>query len=174
MITIRATSLAKSLKNLERLRKRVSDTADGRFRQKVLYLFEYALKVSPQFSGDFASNWHMVVDSGASPAYKVWPAKGVMQTFQERKRIASYGGVVEAPRKAGDPEAVNFALTRARFKLKGVTRNSKISFVNTTSLTTDGSQMIGPDGKVNLRPENLMVLQGRRIESHLRTVAKGL
>ena len=162
MIGIRATSIAQTIRTLKEVRQKIGKDADARFRQKILYAFELVVKVSPQFSGDFASNWHIVTSD--IPAYRRWPGKVGVDRSGKMLPI----GTVH---RAGDPEAVSFAMARAKFELQGVTRNSRVSFVNVTDLDTDGTHMTGPDGTVELRPEN--VIPGRvRIESYLRARLK--
>lgn len=169
MITINTAALAKSIKHLEKVRKRVSDDADTKFRAKVYYLAELAAKVSPQWSGDFASNWNIAVN-GNMPVYRKWAEKdmpGVMPS-QNDNGTFSY-----AMHQAGDYAAVATSLARVRNQLKGVTRKDRIHLVNATALYTDGTNMIGPDGTERLRPENL-IPGGVRIESYVRARAKEL
>lgn len=166
MISVNANALARSLRRLSEKRKKVADTADGRFRQKLYYLIEVAAKVSPQFSGDFASNWHLVVN-GNAPSYKRWPQKDGM----DRKGRLASSTTSQNIHQAGDPEAVTYVLARAAAALRGVTRNDKVHLMNMTDLTTDGTHMISPSETVNLRPEN--VIPGNvRIESFVRARAK--
>ncbi len=164
MITIRATALAKSIKQVGLLRKRLADNADGIFRQKLLYLFEAALTVSPQFSGDFVSNWHIATSD--LPGYRAWggkPAAG------KEGHLFPLGGV----HQAGDSATIDPAMVRARFAVKGITRTTKVHFVNATQLTTDGTHMIGPDGIEKLREVNV-IPGGVRIETYIRAIAKDL
>jgi hypothetical protein len=164
MISINANQLKVSLDKIKARKDQIHKTADGRFRQKLLYLFGLAVKVSPQFSGDFAANWNIVVD-GNMPVYRPLPGKysDLVHEKGGHYRVVAH--------KAGDPEAVNISTFRGLGQLKGVTLKSRVHFVNATELHTDGTRMIGPDGAVNLRPENL-IPGGVRIESYLRARAK--
>lgn len=171
MITVDARKLAKAIKTLQGKRKKLADTADGIYRQKLYYLAEAAARVSPQFSGDFASNWNLAVE-GNMPVYRAWPGKYSPDVVAEgegrntRYRIQ--------PHKAGDPEAIGASLARIAGQLRGVTRHMRVHLVNATELyTPDGKRMVGPDGAVNLRDENL-IPGGQRIESYLRALAKDL
>jgi hypothetical protein len=170
MISIDTAKLKLSLKRLAEVRKNVSKEADKAYRQKIYYLLEAAVRVSPQFSGDFASNWAVVVD-GNMPVYRPLAGKQTGMGSVSKTNGAgavTYSGVAH---KAGDMEAVTIALARGASALNGVTAKSKIHLVNATELSTDGTRMTGPDGTVNLRPENL--IPGRvRIESYVRALAK--
>ncbi len=166
MIFVNANRLAASVKALKEKRKKISDTADGRFRQKLYYILELAAKVSPQFSGDFASNWHIVV-SGNVPSYKRWGQKAGLDRQGKMLSVAMSQNV----HQAGDPAAVSYVLQRGAAALRGVTRASQVHLVNASELTTDGTHMIGPDGVETLRPVN--VIPGSvRIESYIRARAK--
>lgn len=168
MITVNLNKLRVSLEKLKAKRKQVSDTADGRFRQKIYYLAELAVRVSPQFSGEFASNWNLAID-GNMPMFR--PMAGGYDRVEARHLENGQIGYRLQPHKAGDPEAVGVALARIAGQLRGVTRHSQVHLVNATELHTDGTRMIGPDGTVNLRPEN--IIPGRvRIESYVRARAK--
>lgn len=170
MIEIRATTLAQNLKNLAKLRKKVGETADKRFRQKLFYLFERAVKVTPQYSGDWASNWHILVEDAAGKPYKMLPMKADMQ----QAWLRADGAIKRfSPRHAGHPVAVTFAMARARAALGKVTRTSKVRLYNPTPLSTDGQNVTGLDGTKALRPYNV-IPDNLKIESYLRAVAKGV
>lgn len=171
MISISISALRLSLKQLQTVRSSIVKQGDAGFRQKVFYLLEAAVRVSPQFSGDFASNWAVVTDGNAG-AYRPLPGKfegrGSVSQADAGTGAVTYTGHAH---KAGDPEAVALALARGAAALRGVTMKSKIHLMNLTDLSTDGTHMTGPDGTVNLRPEN--VIPGRvRIESYVRALAK--
>lgn len=171
MIAINATKLAASIKSLALIRKKVQEAGDAAFRQKLYYLYERGVLVSPQWSGDFASNWNIVVD-GNMPVYKPWPGK-----FESRmsRSDGAYDGAAAyrvTPHQAGDPEAVGTALARGAAQLRGVTMKSRVHFVNATELEVGdgGATMIGLDGVEHLRPEN--VIPGHmRIEQYIRAQA---
>lgn len=169
MISINIGALRISQAKLQAARKTIIKRADAGYRQKLFYLIEAAARVSPQFSGDFASNWFLAVD-GNMPVYRPLPAKyGVGAGMRETE--SGHYAYSETPHKAGDPEAVQIALQRAAGVLAHVTLKNRVHLVNATELHTDGTRMIGPDGVEQLRGDN--VIPGRvRIESYLRAVAK--
>lgn len=167
MISIDANKLKMSLANLKRLRKTVQETGDGQFRQKLYYLFSETLKVSPQFSGDFVSNWRLVVD-GNLGSYKRWHQKDGMD---KNGRLAS-ATTSQNIHQAGDMEAITPTMARAVNALKGVTLKAKVHFINMTDLhTPDGVRMVSPTETMFLRPEN--VIPGpTRIESYIKMKAQ--
>lgn len=165
MIAINANALKLSMKRLQATREAVLKRGDGGFRQKLFYLFGLAVKVTPQFSGDMASNWNIVVD-GDMPVYRPWPGK-----FDVPVRRDGTGSYRLAPHQAGDPEAVTTSMARGANQLKGVTMKSRVHFVNATDLSTDGTQMFGPDGVEQLRGVNI-IPGSVRIETYLRARAR--
>lgn len=171
MISVNLNWLDITRENMKRVRTKVAERGDAAFRQKIYYLLEAAVRVSPQFSGDFASNWAFSVN-GNMPIYRPIPGKlgglGTQSKTDAGTGRITYQGIAH---KAGDPEAVQIAMMRGAAALRGVTLKSKIHLVNSTDLHTDGTRMIGRDGTVNLRPEN--IIPGRvRIESYVRAIAK--
>lgn len=171
MIAINATKLAASIKSLALVRKRVEEAGDKSYRQKLYYLFERAVLVSPQWSGDFASNWNIVVD-GNMPVYKPWPGKFESMIGRRDDLHTGAAAYRVTPHQAGDPEAVGTALARGASQLRGVTMKSRVHFVNATELEVDdaGQFMLGPDGKEKLRAENV-IPTGTRIEVYVRSQA---
>lgn len=155
MITIRADTKAKNKQAFAAIKRKISDERDKAYRQKVFYLFHEMLKVSYQYSGDFTSNWRIITQDGELAPYKQWPGKT--------------GVIGERPRQAGDPEAINFAFTRAKFVKFGA--KDRIYFVNATPLEFTGLTVTGPDGDTRpLRPENV-IEGGVRIESYVKSLA---
>lgn len=172
MIAINVEKMRMSVARLKQVRKRVSDDADGVYRQKVYYLFEQAVRVSPQWSGDFASNWNIVVD-GNMPVYKPWPGKFESRLSRHDDSQTGAAAYRVQPHQAGDLEAVGTALARGAAQLRGVTRKSHIHLVNATELAVGdtGTTMHGLDGVERLRPENV-IPTGTRIEVYVRTQAE--
>ena len=174
MIAIRADTIRLNLRKLQAVRKKVADTADGRFRQKLYYLFEKAVMVSPQYSGDFASNWNIVVD-GNMPVYKPWPGKYDVPVGAHHDPRTGAVDYRVMPHQAGDQEAVRSSLGRGAAQLKGVTMKSRVHFVNATELRVGdaGTTMEGLDGVERLRPENI-IPTGTSLEVYVRTLAQNI
>lgn len=168
MIAINATKLAASIKSLQKVRTKVAEAADKAYRQKLYYLFELGVRVSPQFSGDFASNWNIVVD-GNMPVYKPWPGKFESHLLRHDDAHTGAAAYRLHPHQAGDPEAVAASLHRGAGQLTPVTRKNRVHFVNATELRVgdSGQTMHGPDGVERLRPENV-IPTGTRIEVFLK------
>lgn len=171
MIAINVEKMRMSLARLKQVRKRVTDDADGVYRQKVYYLLEQAVRVSPQWSGDFASNWNIVVD-GNMPVYRPWSGKFESRLARHDDSHTGAAAYRVQPHQAGDPEAVGTALARGAAQLRGVTRANKIHLVNATELHVGdtGTTMHGLDGIERLRPENV-IPTGTRIEVYVKTMA---
>lgn len=169
MITVNLTTLAKSLNYLKLKKKQVEADADKRYRQKIYHLAVLAAKVSPQFSGDFASNWNLAVD-GNMPVYRPWAAKFNVGSSVAQGDNGQYSASL-APHRAGDLAAIDAVKQRIAGQLARVTRKNRVHLVNATDLESDGTNMVGPDGSVRLREVN--VIPGNvRIESYLRAHAK--
>jgi hypothetical protein len=171
VIAVRADTIRMNLKKLEAVRAKLHKTAEGRFRQKLYYLYERAVMVSPQWSGDFASNWNIVVD-GDMPVYKMWPEKLAASTVPVEN---PNGTTTYRMHQAGDPEAVRSSLGRGAAQLKKVTLKSRVHFVNATELRVDdsGTMMQGLDGIERLRPENV-IPSHTSIEVYIRTLAQNI
>jgi hypothetical protein len=174
VIAINATKLAASIKTLKGVRKRVADTADGIYRQKLYWLLEQAVMVSPQYSGQFASNWTFAVN-GDMPVFRPWPGKYDVPYGRHDDLRTGAAAYRVTPHQAGDPEAVGVALARGAYQLRGVTRADRVHLVNATDLAVDetGNFMLGPDGPEKLRPENV-IPTGTRIEIYVRTQAQNI
>ncbi len=138
---------------LERARNGVTDRANRKFREQVYRMFEDALIVGPQFSGDYVSNFRLITARSELGSYTAWPGKGSVATSQQ-------------PHRAGDPEAATFARDRAA-RLP-FTYKDKVYIVNETPLVFTESTVTGPDGVTRkLRPENI-IPGGVLLASYLR------
>ncbi len=93
-----------------------------------------AATASPQWSGDYASNWRIVTDSlpGYDPQLKVKPWQSV-----------------EDPYEMGDDLAVSIAVDRGRGAIDKIRWNMPIYLVNATPVAD-----LLDAGQVNLRPVN--------------------
>ena len=168
MIAIDVAKLRLSMKELGRRKNQVMKAGVDGYRQKVYYLLEIAAKVSPQFTGDFASNWNVVVN-GDMPVYKPWADK---VGGSVSPRMKDNGQVEYAAHRAGDPQAVATSKSRGASQSKKITSmKDVVHLVNATDLDMTGRQMVGPDGAVDLRAVNL-ITNGQRIESYLRARAR--
>ncbi len=138
MISIKISTAA-----LRKANQRLVENANRRYRRIVYKAFDELLFVSPQYSGDFASNWKIVAGaSHGEPDYNEWPLKHSLDIKQH-------------PAAAGDALAIGYARSQAvrvPFNYK-----DKVYFVNPTPLHFTETTVSGPDGKaMKLRPENLI------------------
>lgn len=167
MIALNITALAKAMKKIRDGQTKLKEDASAAYRQKLRALLEIAAHVSPQWSGDYASNWAFAID-GDMPVYRMWQEKhtpGMTPVEGEN------GKVTYRAHQAGDLEAIGTAVARGTGQLKSVTYKSQVHLVNMTPLEMTGTHMVGPDGTVKLRPVN-MLTGGERIESYIRARAK--
>jgi hypothetical protein len=141
----------------EMVKRRIKESGDKQYRQRVFAIVKDALEVSAQWSGDWVSNFHLVRQgAGDVSSYKQWPGKA------GRNRD---GTLTFAVHQAGDPEAVNFAMTRARFVAFGI--GDKVVLYNPAPLVFSGKTVTGPDGQErDIRPENL-ISGGVRLGAYL-------
>jgi hypothetical protein len=158
MITIKASAMTRNAAAFAAIKRKIVEEGDKQYRQRVLYMLKEAATVSAQFSGDYVSNWRIRVSGQAEAPYNMWPNKnpaklGKLDLGQSRVY------------QAGDPEAINFAVTRAKFVPFGM--KDKVYLVNATPLTFTGTTVTGPDGDTRpLRPENI-IGSGERIHSYM-------
>lgn len=158
MITINTRAKARNAAAFAAIKRKVVEEGDKQYRQRVIYMLKEAATVSAQFSGDYVSNWRLRVSGQSAAPYHMWPNKnpsklGKLDLGQARVY------------QAGDPEAINFAVTRAKFVPFGM--KDKVYLVNATPLTFTESTVTGPEGDTRpLRPENI-IGSGERIQSYL-------
>lgn len=137
MISIRVDTRA-----VKKALQRVDTLANRNFRSAVYKMAEDALLVSAQYSGEYASNWRIVADTGEPGSMRPWAAKGTVATSQQ-------------PHRAGDPEAI----TAARDAMRRVPFNykQKVYLFNPSPLVFTADTVTGPDGVTQrLRPENII------------------
>lgn len=156
MISIRADVLARAVQGLNRRKSALVDTANKAYRKKVFAIFQDLLQVWSQFSGDMVSNWQIVTSPSQEKPYKVWPEK---LAAQEPATMGADGRVERhfVPHQAGDPDAVNFAFTRAKFVQ--FTYKDKVHFVNMTPLHVGDGTVSDMEGVTHdLRPANTQII----------------
>lgn len=112
----------------------VEEKATNHIQKICANLLYDAAMASPQWSGDYASNWRIVTDSipGYDPQLKV-------KNWQS----------VEEPFQMGDDFAVSIAVDRGRGAIDKVRWNMPIYLVNVTPVAD-----LLDAGQVNLRPVN--------------------
>lgn len=152
MIVFRADTRARNMQNISRMKKQFEEELNKQYRKKVYAMFGELLRISPQYSGDFVSNWHIRPETSSIKGYKEWRHKG--KVIQGRKWSILGQNSYEQAAKMGDPEAINFALTRAKF-VKFDYRQ-RVHFTNQTPILLDATTVTGDGVTHNLRPVNLL------------------
>lgn len=112
----------------------VEEKANNHIKKICANLLYDAALASPQWSGDYASNWRIVTDSlpGYDPQLKVKPWQSLEDPFQ-----------------MGDGMAVGVATGRGRSSISKIRWNMPIYLVNATPVADELEA-----GTVNLRPVN--------------------
>lgn len=186
MITINTDGIRRSLEVLKTKRAQIEEEAVKGYRSKILNMYWELLKVSPQFSGDFVSNWDIEVSQGLGKRAAT-TKKASLGAATARRGYAQVPGKsefsshptqrYEAPHNAGD-EGGGFAssLARGRSRMKYVTYYGQpVAFVNATGLDIDSPIIVGPDGVQQLRDDKVIGAWGS-ISSYLHArygLAKG-
>jgi hypothetical protein len=139
------------------LRKSIDDSVDRQYKRKVLKMFNDLVRHSPQWSGDFASNWNITHDK-TGKAYTKYAFKGNTPK--------------NAARQMGDMQAIATPIARAnaiRFGYKDIvyfSNNTPISFDGRSNTVTTVNALDGINPQpypkiilpitVKVRPENLV------------------
>lgn len=149
----------------KRAREKVHASAGNLVRARVKKVFDLAVKVSPQWSGNYAANWaietnHAEVGKAAyNPGLKEtpwqnlqWWDTGVDSSNAERKSFASgaYDGKPMA-KYAGAARAVEQAKLRNYDAIATIKWNTKVRLVNMAPVSA-----LLDAGAVNLRRVNLI------------------
>ncbi len=117
-------------------RAQVKVTATKFVQNKAIVILKMALKVSPQYSGDYAFNWFLETNQ-------------ITAGYDRRFKGKPWNHVIM--RKQGDPVAIKENLRVNMELIQQIKWNSKIRLVN-MSPTAD----LLNAGLVKLRPENLI------------------
>ena len=126
--------IAKIQAGIEAKKSYVEQKATNHIQKICDNLLYDAAMASPQWSGDYASNWRIVTDSlpGYDPQLKV-------KNWQS----------IEDPFQMGDDLAVSIAIDRGRGAINKIRWNMPIYLVNTAAV----SNLLDAE-QVNLRPVN--------------------
>lgn len=126
--------IAKIQTGIEAKKAYVEQKATNHIQKICANLLADAAMASPQWSGDYASNWRIVTDSlpGYDPQLKV-------KNWQS----------VEDPFQMGDDLAVSIAIDRGRGAIDKIRWNMPIYLINATPVAD-----LLDAGQVNLRPVN--------------------
>lgn len=139
----------------EAQRKRVKVTATEHVKSRALAVLKEALKVSPQYTGNYAYNWQILVGAGMQgQAY--WSDRWRKPGFDFR--------TVSNPRSAGDMSNLDVVIMDAKEQLSHAKWNSVISIVNTSPVAEDIEQH-----RVNLRAENRIYIGNQGVFAYLKS-----
>ena len=131
------------VKNLDSVFDRLLQAArkdfDDQFHAKVQERFSMLVNVTPQWSGDMASNWQISLDGSAT--YREWGNKKKLWHLADARQM-------------GDEEAVSYAI--AQSVNVQYTFEDKIWFANATPLTFGTSTVTGDGTTFAVRPVNLI------------------
>lgn len=146
MIDIKVNS--STLNRFAKIKQRIVDDVNKQFRQRALIMFNDLVRHSPQWSGDFASNWHVHMDP-SHYTYEPSPSKG--HTTKD------------SARQMGDMTAIRGTIVRANSVVVDYTK--PLYFTNATPIVFMGDLVFGagqPYKGANypevtkLRPVNLL------------------
>lgn len=141
-------------KKTEAAKRKVKSSATVYVRAQAKKVLIEAVRISPQWSGNYAYNWILEVRSqpGAyDPRFKVTPWQSL-----------------KSPRQAGDAEVMSASMRYLDEMLEPIKWNSTIRLVNYSPV----AELI-ESGQANLRPENL-IPGGYGVIKHLETKFKYL
>lgn len=117
-------------------KEKVKVKATEHVKSQVLRAFKVVLRESPQYSGDFASNWNIVTSAYGAPGYQETAYKGLLEDAA-LKYGAQSDRYLRMLRGPGHPDAIKTALSHATDVVASIKWNSKISFVNTAPISDD-------------------------------------
>lgn len=113
------------------------------YRKQVRAILKDLAASTPQFSGDLAASWQVVVGKGAVPEDKGYTnLKDTVEPGQE-------------PHFKGDKAAISYALAANSYRLEQIRWNSVVSIANVSSTLT-GGEGDKPLQEIDLRPGNFI------------------
>lgn len=124
------------IKALIEKKKAIAEDVASKHIQNICYRLLYdAAVASPQWSGDYASNWNIV--SGRKPRYDSY------------LKVIPWQNLIGEERARGDELAVELAIDRSYEPISKIRWNMKIRLVNTAPIADELEAM-----EINLRPVN--------------------
>lgn len=141
MSTPMVANLASFKRTIENLKEGVKGTATTRYKKFVTAILTDLAKNTPQWSGDLAASWEVVVGAGGEAStHHDTPFKQRPQQYP-------------APFFRGDMPAVKYALMVNSFAIDTIKWNNKVKIVNTNS-TLRAIKAKSSTGDGWLRPRN--------------------
>lgn len=147
------------IKKLNRDKLRIQRSVTETHRRIVKHIFTDLVTLTPQWSGNLASNWYIEFH-GIKGTYQEHPDKYDSDIWNYRQAI----GMLGEYHQRGDAAAVGEALRRELPKLSSIRWNSIVRIVNYTPYAEDVENNIGPDdgkgGTRKIRGVNILESYG--------------
>ena len=123
--------------------------------------FNHIVRISPQYSGDFAANWNYAFGQPSTAftpgALSPRPAAKERLIYRTVKRgsslIVRSRGAKDSLRIAGDPEAINYAYQRNRGADVGFTL-ATVAYISNSAVHTEPYAWKIENGKIRFRSGN--------------------
>ena len=138
MAGIEVKNLNSFLRKTKAQRALIKSTPTEFVKRKVTQILKTVLKESPQYSGDFVSNWQVVTANNPHTGYtKDWyknllDAEYRNMDIKDSKQIKSYYDKV---RYAGHPEAIQEPLASGLAVISTIKYNTKVTLVNSSPIS---------------------------------------
>ena len=146
----------------EKQKAQIKQKASSFIRKKVTSVLKDLVNQTPQWSGDLAGSWIVLVGAGSQEFGAKYYYSGLKEEY-----LGYFTDIT--PKWMGDKEALNYALQKAQGPLNRIAYNSVISIVNsspTSKLVDNKNDTIG--GKSlrpgNYLPEELLAINAVRLK----------
>jgi hypothetical protein len=152
MAAIQVKNLNPFLKKTKAQRALIKSSATDFVKKKVTQILKTVLKESPQYSGDFVSNWQVVTSNNPDTGYSTDWYKSLLDAeyrnmnMKDSSQIKAYYDKV---RYAGHPEAMQEPMAKGLAVISTIKYNSRVTFINSSPIA--GSIKTG-DMDPNYRP----------------------
>lgn len=133
---IKVTGLNTWKRKTEAAKRRIRTSATKYVQNQVRKVYVDALRVTPQWSGSTVWNWTVATSAGEAG-------------YSARFKVSNWRSIT--PKQAGHPTAINAALKNEEEMIQRIRWNSNVYLVN-----KDPTMALIEEGKVKLRPENLI------------------
>lgn len=140
---LRVSGVRQTLEQLKSAQLRLELRATERYRNFVKVVFTDLVAHTPQYAGNLAANWHVVV--GAKDAYGSGPS--YVEHFS--KPINRHAAHI-----AGDSEAVSRAMARAYAAIEHIKYNSAVAIMNSAPYSDEVDAGLGPSARGTIRRVN--------------------
>lgn len=115
---------------------KIKSKATDHVRSQVLKVFKTILKESPQYSGDFVSNWEIVTNINGASGYLEYRYKDQLAEAAV-KLGAKNPEYLAMVRQVGHPDAIAYALRNGTEVIESIKWNTKVSIRNPAPIAGD-------------------------------------